>query len=124
MPVPNFREACSRVALARARFFRELVNMKQAPNKTMRPGRPPGPSLFGLLKPYGRLVFLLVILTILGNSLNLVVPTLISHAIDNYSQQLIIEFLFVAAGIFVFAYLQAVSPTHPARRGAPELPTP
>ena len=77
----------------------------------MRPGRPPGPSLFGLLKPYGRLVFLLVVLTILGNSLNLVVPTLISHAIDNYSQQLIIEFLFVAAGIFVFAYLQAVAQT-------------
>src|SRR5438094_12283 len=65
-----------------------------------RPGRPPGPNLFSVLKPYSRLILLLVVLTILGNSLNLVVPNLM------------IEFFFVAAGIFVFAYLQAIAQTY------------
>jgi hypothetical protein len=36
------------------------------------------------LKPYGGLISALVALTILGNSLNLLVPRLISNAIDSY----------------------------------------
>src|SRR5437667_4735606 len=93
-----------------------------------RPG-PPGPNLFGLLKPYSRLILLLVVLTILGNSLNLVVPKLISYAIDTYTRQnlvlsnLIVEFFFVAAGIFVFAYLQAVAQTYASERVARDLRT-
>src|SRR5579863_6922644 len=93
----------------------------------MRPGRPPGPSLFGLLKPYGRLVFLLVVLTIFGNSLSLVVPNLISHAIDTRSQQRLVqttvEFCAVAVGIFVFAYLQAAAQTYASERVARDLRT-
>jgi ATP-binding cassette subfamily B protein len=94
-----------------------------------RPGRPPGPNLFGLLKPYSRLILLLVVLTILGNSLNLVVPKLISYAIDSYTRQnlilstLIVEFFFVAAGIFVFAYLQSVAQTYASERVARDLRT-
>ena len=53
-------------------------------------GRPRGPSLFGLLKPYRRLVIVLVVMTLLGNSLSLVVPKLIAHAIDTYAQQRLI----------------------------------
>jgi ATP-binding cassette subfamily B protein len=99
------------------------------PNKNMPPGRPRGPNLFGLLKPYGRLVFLLVVLTILGNSLSLVVPKLISHAIDTYSAQRVIltsrivEFFVVAMGIFVFAYLQAIAQTYASERVARDLRT-
>src|SRR6184192_1930674 len=94
-----------------------------------RPGRPAGPNLFSLLKPYSRLIFLLVVLTILGNSLNLVVPKLISNAIDSYTRQnlvlsnLIVEFFFVAAGIFVFAYLQAIAQTYASERVARDLRT-
>ena len=43
-------------------------------------GRPRGPNLFGLLKPYRKLVLILVVMTILGNSLNLLVPRIISRA--------------------------------------------
>ena len=92
-------------------------------------GRPPGPSLFGLLKPYRKLVLILVLMTIFGNALNLVVPRIISHAIDTYAQQRLIldtmveQFLAVAVGIFVFAYLQAVAQTYASERVARDLRT-
>jgi ATP-binding cassette subfamily B protein len=94
-----------------------------------RPERAPNPNLFSLLKPYSRLIFLLVVLTILGNSLNLVVPKLISYAIDSYTRQnvvlsnLVVEFFFVAMGIFVFAYLQAIAQTYASERVARDLRT-
>jgi ATP-binding cassette subfamily B protein len=94
-----------------------------------RPGRPPGPSLFALLTPYRPLIFVLVLMTILGNSLNLLVPKLISHAIDTYAQQrlilttLIVEFLLVGFGIFIFSYLQAVAQTYASERVARDLRT-
>jgi ATP-binding cassette subfamily B protein len=94
-----------------------------------RPRRPAGPSLVGLLKPYARLIFLLALLTILGNGLNLAVPKLISNAIDSYTQQRLIlstligEFFAVAAGIFVFSYMQVVAQTYASERVARDLRT-
>ena len=102
-----------------------MQQSKQAP----RPGRPSGPSLVGLLKPYARLIFLLALLTILGNGLNLAIPKLISYAIDSYTQQrlilstLIAEFFAVGAGIFVFSYLQVVAQTYASERVARDLRT-
>jgi ATP-binding cassette subfamily B protein len=99
------------------------------PTKGGRPGRPPGPNLFGLLKPYRRLVVTLVAMTILGNSLNLVVPSILSRAIDTYNRQqlvlrtLVIGFLAVAAGIFIFSYLQAIVQTYASERVARDLRT-
>ena len=99
------------------------------PTKGGRPGRPPGPNLFGLLKPYRGLVVTLVAMTILGNSLNLVVPSILSRAIDTYNRQqlvlrtLVIGFLAVAAGIFIFSYLQAIVQTYASERVARDLRT-
>ena len=42
--------------------------------------------MFALLKPYRGLIATLVALTIAGNGLNLIVPKLISHAIDDYKR--------------------------------------
>jgi ATP-binding cassette subfamily B protein len=100
-----------------------------ASKKTGPRGRPPGPSLFGLLKPYRKLVLILVLMTIFGNALNLVVPRIIAHAIDTYAQQRLIlntmigQFLAVAVGIFVFGYLQAVAQTYASERVARDLRT-
>jgi ATP-binding cassette, subfamily B, bacterial len=44
------------------------------------------PSLMPLLKPYRLLIGMPIALTIAGNGLNLVMPKLISHAIDAYTQ--------------------------------------
>jgi ATP-binding cassette subfamily B protein len=93
------------------------------------PRRPQGPSLLGLLKPYRKLILVLVIMTILGNSLNLVVPKLMSTAIDSFNQQqlvlrtLVIEFFAVAASIFVFAYFQAIAQTFASERVARDMRT-
>src|SRR5262245_65712008 len=93
------------------------------------PRRPQGPSLLGLLKPYRKLILVLVIMTILGNSLNLVVPKLMSTAIDSFNQQqlvirtLVLEFCAVAAGIFVFAYFQVIVQTLASERVARDLRT-
>ncbi len=68
-------------------------------------------------------------MTVLGNGLNLAVPKLISYAIDSYRQQslvlstLLIEFSLVAAGIFIFGYLQTVTQTYASERVARDLRT-
>ena len=85
--------------------------------------------MFGLLKPYRGLVLLLVLVTVFGNALNLAVPKLISYAIDSYRAQqvvlntLIVEFAVVAAGIFIFGYLQAVAQTYASEKVARDLRT-
>jgi len=99
------------------------------PRKQPGGGRPRGPSLFGLLKPYRGLVAILVTMTIFGNALNLLVPRIISHAIDSFGRQQLVlmtvvwQFSVVAAGIFVFAYLQAVAQTYASERVARDMRT-
>src|ERR1700730_1559054 len=102
--------------------------MPNTPDRA-RPDRLQGSSLFGLLKPYAPLISTLVVLTIVGNSLNLVVPEIISHAIDHFARrQLVlatveIELLVVALGIFIFSYLQSVAQTCASERVARDLRT-
>ena len=94
---------------------------------TPSPRRPAGPSLFSLLKPYRYWVAGLVVLTIFGNSLNLIVPKIMAHTIDRFDQpdfdisRVVLEFLLVSIGIFVFAYLQSVVQTYAAERIARDL---
>ena len=97
--------------------------------KPARPSRPKGPGLWGLLTPYRPIVSLLALLTILGNALNLVVPMIVSRAIDTYAQgQLVlgtmaIELSVVSLGIFGFLYLQSVAQTVTSERVARDLRT-
>jgi ATP-binding cassette, subfamily B, bacterial len=91
--------------------------------------KPPAAGLLLLLKPYRLLVGTLVALTIAGNGLNLVVPKLISHAIDAYTQgrflrnTVILEFLVVGLLVFVLTYGQSVVQTWAAERVARDLRT-
>ena len=90
---------------------------------------PQKPNLFATLKNYRGLVLMLVILTILGNSLNLVVPKIIANAIDTYQQRgllltpLVVEFSAVALGILVFSYLQSIAQVYASERVARDLRT-
>ena len=91
--------------------------------------RPAGPTLTALLTPYRPLVAGIVCLTIGGNALNLVVPTLLARAIDTFAASrgvpdaLIFEFAAVAIGVFVFSYLQNIAQTVAAERVARDLRT-
>ena len=44
----------------------------------------PSANIFGLLRPYASMILGLVILTVLLNGLNLVVPKIVSLAIDSF----------------------------------------
>ncbi|HWF11589.1 MAG TPA: ABC transporter ATP-binding protein [Bryobacteraceae bacterium] len=100
-----------------------------SPKPSGPPRKPPSAGLMLLLKPYRPLVVALVALTIVGNGLNLVVPQLISHAIDSYTQgrfvrnTIVIEFLVVALLVFILTYGQSVVQTWAAERVAMDLRT-
>ena len=90
--------------------------------------KPPGAAgLLPLLKPYSGLIGLLLALTILANSLNLLVPRLISHAIDTFTQPgfalgpIILQFALVALLIFGFTYGQSIVQTFASEKVAKDL---
>jgi len=82
-----------------------------------------------LLKPYRLLIAILVVLTIAGNALNLLVPRIMAHAIDAYTQRtfvlsaVVLQFFVVALFVFVFTYLQSVVQTYASERVARDLRT-
>jgi ATP-binding cassette subfamily B protein len=91
------------------------------------PARPP--KLTSLLTPYRPFVAGIVVLTVAANGLNLLVPELIARSIDTFGATrlipptLVVEFIAVAAGIFLFAYLQNIVQTFAAERVARDLRT-
>ncbi|CAG0976706.1 putative ABC transporter ATP-binding protein [Methanosarcinales archaeon] len=84
-------------------------------------------NLLGVLKPYTIWITLLVVLTILANGLNLLVPKIIANAIDTYTQgnfalrNVVLEFFAVAVVIFILTYLQNVVQTYSSERVARDL---
>jgi ATP-binding cassette, subfamily B, bacterial len=100
-----------------------------SPNRSGVQRRPPGGGLFALLQPYRWLVALLVVLTIAGNGLTLVVPKLISRAIDAYTQRtfvlstVVLQFFVVALVVFLFNYLQNITQTYASERVGRDLRT-
>jgi ATP-binding cassette, subfamily B, bacterial len=85
------------------------------------------PSLLRLLKPYSGIIAVLVVLTILANSLNLLVPKIIANGIDSYTKgtymlnTILIEFSLAAVFIFIFTYLQSIVQTYAAERVARQM---
>jgi len=75
-------------------------------------------NIFVILKPYKWLVFLLVIFTLAGNLANLVIPKIISVAIDSFAEgnyrlnSVLTWFLTAAFIIFFFSMLQIIVQTY------------
>jgi ATP-binding cassette subfamily B protein len=84
-------------------------------------------NLFGILGPYKGVVILLTIMALAGSAVNLLIPQIIARAIDAFSnnsfkaERVIAEFLIVAAGIFIFTFLQGVFQTYTAEKVAKDL---
>src|SRR6204780_2130266 len=101
------------------------------PNEVAKPQRkgPPGAGLLLLLKPYKLLITTLVTLTIVGNGLNLVVPKLISRAIDAYTaghfvaSTVVLQFLVTGLLVFILTYAQSIVQTWASERVARDLRT-
>src|SRR3954454_25265889 len=94
------------------------------PKSTGAQRKPPAAGLFALLKPYRQLVAVLVVLTIAGNGLTLVVPKLISSAIDAYTHTafvlstVVLQFFVIPFLVFAFNYLQNFTQTYTSERVA------
>jgi len=90
------------------------------------------PGIFSLLKPYNGLVFMLVLFALISNGINLWLPKIISHGIDDYGRSfflgqhfninpVLIKFTSAIVAIFIFAYLQSIIQTYTSEKVARDL---
>ena len=87
-----------------------------------------GPGLMNLLKTYRKAVYGLILLALLSNGINLVIPRLVAAGIDSYPSryhagELLLKFFTAAFFVFVFTYLQSILQTNTAERVARDLRT-
>ncbi|HXO77605.1 MAG TPA: ABC transporter transmembrane domain-containing protein, partial [Puia sp.] len=92
-------------------------------------GKPKGPSLFALLKPYRGLIILLVLLSFISNGINLWIPKIIAEGIDSFTgarldtHYIIWKFLAAAIGVFIFTWGTTFLQTYASERVARDLRT-
>ncbi len=73
------------------------------------------------------MVLLLIVFTLIGNAANLVIPKIISYAIDSFSAgnfdwtKMVAGFLVATFIIFLFSYLQTIVQTYTAEKVAFDL---
>lgn len=85
------------------------------------------PTLISLLKPYKNWTFALIGLSLFSNSLYLVLPKLIAHAIDAFSKKnlvmetVILEFVGTSILIFILMYSQGIIQTYLSEKVARDL---
>ncbi|MDB6129013.1 MAG: transporter ATP-binding protein, partial [Verrucomicrobiales bacterium] len=83
--------------------------------------------MLGLIKPYKGMIFLLVLLALGSNGLTLVLPRLISHAIDSFIVEkldyssVIGQFLMLAFGILALTLIQNVIQVYASEKVARDL---
>src|SRR5580692_4795359 len=86
------------------------------------PGKPKGPGLFSVLKPYRRMIFLLVLLSLISNAISLAIPNISRHTIDDFiGNHLDIGrtlwlFIGAAVGVFVFTFGLSFVQTYTSER--------
>jgi ABC-type multidrug transport system fused ATPase/permease subunit len=86
-------------------------------------------GLMSLLRPYRGQLFLLILMALCSNLLNLVLPYLTSRGIDAYTagtldlNQLVVEFIGAAIAIFIFTYVQSIIQTYMSERVGRQLRT-
>ncbi len=96
---------------------------------TLKKKVPGSPSVFEVLKPYRFLIALLVLLAMLSNGVNLIIPRLISSAIDAVGTTrfsittVIVQFTVASLFIFVFQLLQGFMQTFVSEKVARDLRT-
>ena len=92
-------------------------------------GKPPKANVFAVLKPYRLMISGLIIFALLSNAVNLVIPKIISHSIDEFSagnfsyQKMLIEFLVASLIILIFTFFQGILQTYASERVARDLRT-
>jgi ATP-binding cassette subfamily B protein len=94
-----------------------------------KPKTPPQASLVTLMRPYAGWVILLIVLTVAGSALSLLVPQILSRAIDSYTTgtfnvtSTLFWFSAIALGIFILNNLQSFAQTYASELVARDLRT-
>ncbi len=101
------------------------MSTKEEPKK-IKGAKPPSAPLFGLIKPYWRLIVPLVVVALAANALTLWLPRLISHGIDSFLSgqgltKVLWEFSIASGIIFVLTYLQSIAQTYASERVARDV---
>ncbi len=83
-------------------------------------------SVFSLLVPYKKMVFLLLLFALLGNSLNLYLPKVIASAIDSYPNHyhlasVLTKYIIAVIIIFIFTWLQGIVQVYASEKVARDL---
>ena len=92
------------------------------------------PGISSLLKPYKGLLFMLILFALFSNSVNLWLPKIIGHGIDDYGRSVfmkthfdinptLIKFSAAIFFIFIFSYLQSIIQTYASEKVARDLRT-
>ncbi|MBN1986622.1 MAG: ABC transporter ATP-binding protein [Prolixibacteraceae bacterium] len=95
--------------------------MKQKRNKTEKAEKSKT-GLLELLKPYRGMIVLLVVFALVSNAANLIIPQIISRAIDSYTggnyvlKSILSEFLIAVGIIFFFTMLQTLVQTYASEK--------
>ena len=103
--------------------------MSKQKTKQKQGGRPKSPNIFVVLKPYKFMIAGLIFFALLSNAVNLFIPKIISHSIDDFSkgsfsmQTVVLEFLVASLVIFFFTFLQGILQTYASERVARDLRT-
>ena len=103
--------------------------MTKQNTKQKQGGRPKGPNIFGVLKPYKFMIAGLILFALLSNAVNLFIPKIISHSIDDFSkgsfsmQTVVLQFMLASVVIFIFTFLQGILQTYASERVARDLRT-
>src|SRR5580658_7750724 len=93
------------------------------------PTKPKGPGLFSVLKPYRGMIILLVLLSLISNSISLAIPNISRHAIDAFiGNRLDVGltlwlFIGAAVGVFIFTFGLSFVQTYASERVARDLRT-
>jgi len=84
-------------------------------------------SIFSLLASYRGLILLLILFALLSNGINLLLPKIIAHGIDSYTngtfkiEPVLIQFSVAILLVFVFTYLQSIIQTYASEKVARDL---
>ena len=87
------------------------------------------PGILSVLKPYWRLIMILLVFTLLGNAINLLLPWIIAQGIDDFIagrfllNPVLIKFSIAVIFIFIFTWLQTIIQTYASERVARDLRT-
>lgn len=90
---------------------------------------PRKPNIFSVLVPYKRMIYSLIGLALLSNGVNLLIPKMISHGIDDFSkgvfsyEKVVAEFLVASFFIFAFTFLQGILTVYASEQVARDLRT-